>query len=140
MSTSVKRVLIAAAGVLVLALATGIIANTLGSSRSAPADRRTERAPIEAVEVATTGSSPAQYVVKVRAGLPNGCAQKEGHQVSRTGELIEVTVLNSQPAGNQICTMIYGTYDLSIDLGADFRRGVTYTVRVNDKTTTFVAQ
>jgi len=139
MSTSLKRVLIAAAGVLTLALATGIVANTLGASRGAPADRRTERAPIEAVEVTTTGA-PAQYVVKVRAGLPNGCAQKAGHQVSRTGELIEVTVLNSQPTGNQICTMIYGIYDLSIDVGTDFRRGVKYTVRVNDKTATFVAQ
>jgi hypothetical protein len=33
--------------------------------------------------------------------------------------------------------MIYGTYELSIDLGRDFRPGATYTVHVNDKTSTF---
>lgn len=41
------------------------------------------------------------------------------------------------PTGNPVCTMIYGTYELNIDLGRDVRPGVTYTVRVNDQTTTF---
>ena len=36
--------------------------------------------------------------------------------------------------------MIYGSYELSINLGSDFRSGTTYKVSVNDKTTTFVAQ
>jgi hypothetical protein len=33
--------------------------------------------------------------------------------------------------------MIYGTYQVSLDLGRDFRAGATYTVNVNDVTTTF---
>jgi hypothetical protein len=41
------------------------------------------------------------------------------------------------PTGNPICTMIYGTYELTIDLGSSFTAGTTYTVRVNDTTTTF---
>lgn len=48
-----------------------------------------------------------------------------------------MTVLNSMPTGDPICTMVYGTYELNIDLGRDFTLGTTYTVRVNDKTTTF---
>jgi hypothetical protein len=35
---------------------------------------------------------------------------------------------------------IYGSYELNINLGSDFRRGTTYSVSVNDKRTTFVAQ
>ncbi len=51
--------------------------------------------------------------------------------------MFTVSVVNSMPTGNPVCTMIYGTYELNIDLGRDVRPGVTYTVRVNDKTTTF---
>ena len=50
------------------------------------------------------------------------------------------TVLNWMPMGDSICTMIYGSYELSLNLGSDFRRGTTYTVSVNDKMTAFVAQ
>ena len=51
-----------------------------------------------------------------------------------------MTVLNWMPAGSPPCTMIYGSYVLNINLGSDFRPGTTYTVSVNDKKTTFVAQ
>jgi hypothetical protein len=33
--------------------------------------------------------------------------------------------------------MIYGTYELNVDLGNAFRVGATYVVQVNDTTTTF---
>jgi hypothetical protein len=36
--------------------------------------------------------------------------------------------------------MIYGSYELNINLGSDFRPGTTYSVTVNDKTTVIVAQ
>ena len=45
-------------------------------------------------------------------------------------------VLNSMPTGDVACTMIYGTYELTLDLGRDFRAGGTYTVNVNGRTTT----
>ena len=79
-------------------------------------------------------------MLHVKAGLPSGCAEKNRHDVQRAGETITVTVLNWLPAGNPPCTMIYGSYELNINLGSDFRRGTTYTVDVNDKKTTFVAQ
>jgi hypothetical protein len=75
--------------------------------------------------------------LKITAGLPSGCAQRDSYTVSRAGDTITVRVLNSMPMGNPICTMIYGTYELNVDLGNAFRVGATYVVQVNDTTTTF---
>ncbi len=135
-----RRILLVAAGALLLVLATGAIAFFLapnGGRGGVPTDRKTVQAPIESVDVLVLESDPPQYVLRVRAGLPSGCAEQYGHEVGRDGDVITVTVLNSMPAGDPPCTMIYGTYELSISLGSDFRPGVTYTARVNDKTTTF---
>jgi opacity protein-like surface antigen len=107
---------------------------------TAPAGRQLVPAPIDKLEVVIRESAPPQYSLRIQAGLPSGCAQKGTHRWSRTGDAITVEVLNSMPTGDPICTMIYGMYDLAIELGTDFKRGVTYSVRVNDKTTTFVGQ
>lgn len=112
------------------------VASARGEPGPAPG-RVTVPAPIEQVEVVIRESDPPQVSVKVKAGLPNGCARRDSHAVSRSGETFTVTVLNSMPRGDQACTMIYGTYELSVDLMGEIRPGVTYTVRVNDKTTTF---
>lgn len=138
-----RRILIVAAGALLLIVATGAIAFFLvssGGQGGVPANRQTVQAPIESVDVLVLESSPPQYVLRVRAGLPNGCAKQHGHNIGRDGDVITVTVLNSMPTGAIACTMIYGTYELSINVGTDFRPGVTYTARVNDKATTFVGR
>jgi hypothetical protein len=88
----------------------------------------------------SAGSNPSQYIVRVRAGLPSGCAEKNRHEVQRVAEAITVTVLNWMPTGSPPCTMIYGSYELNVNLGANFRHGTTYFVSVNDKRTSFVAQ
>jgi hypothetical protein len=75
--------------------------------------------------------------VKISAGLPSGCAKQDSHSVSRAGEVITISVLNSMPRDNLVCTAIYGTYELNVDLGSNFAIGTTYTVRVNDQVTTF---
>jgi len=108
-----------------------------GPDPAAPGDRQNVTAPIDRVEVVMRESNPVQVSLKVTAGLPSGCAKQGSHSVSRAGEVVTVTVLNTMPAGNPICTTIYGQYDLSIDLGSSFAPGTTYTVRVNDKTVTF---
>ncbi len=138
-----KRILVVAAGALLLVVAAGIVMLALGSSGGqggVPTDRTTVPAPIESVDVLVLESSPPQYVLRVRAGLPNGCAKQHGHDIGRDGDAIRVTVLNSMPTDAIACTMIYGTYELSINVGSDFRAGVTYTARVNDKATTFVGR
>ena len=102
-----------------------------------PAGRHTVAAPIDGIEVLIRESAPPQVSVRITAGLPSGCAQPNSHSVSRSGDTITITVLNSMPSGNPACTMIYGTYELVVDLGTDFRPGGAYTLRVNDRSTTF---
>lgn len=135
---AMKRPVVAAVlalGVILLAGAAAL-ASARGDLGPATA-RQAIAAPIDRMDIVILDSSPPQVTLNVMAGLPNGCAQRESHSVTRTGDTFTVSVLNSMPTGNPVCDMIYGTYELSIDLGRDFRPGATYTVRVNDKTTTF---
>jgi hypothetical protein len=110
------------------------------SPPSSSSSRREVAAPIDGLDVRVLESNPPQYVLNVRAGLPSGCAEKNRHELQRSNEAITVSVLNWMPADNPPCTLIYGSYELNINLGSDFRRGATYSVSVNDKRTTFVAQ
>jgi hypothetical protein len=118
-------------------LAIGAAALSAGSGSNTPDARQTVPAPIDGLEVVMRESAPPQVSLKITAGLPSGCAQAHSHQLTRSGNTITVTVLNSMPTGQPICTMIYGSYELTVDLGSDFAPGTTYTVQVNDKTTTF---
>lgn len=117
-----------------LAGAAAVLASVGGGD---PTGRHTVAAPIDGIEVLIRESAPPQVSARITAGLPGGCAQRDSHSVSRSGDTITITVLNSMPSGNPVCTMIYGTYELVVDLGTDFRPGGTYTVRVNDRSTTF---
>jgi hypothetical protein len=133
-----KRVVLAAALSLVAVLLVGVLTFAYARGGSSPTPgRQTVTAPIDDVQVVIRESNPPQATVIVMAGLPSGCAQRDSYSVSRAGDTFTVSVLNSMPTGNPICTMIYGTYQLSIDLGRDLQIGGTYTVHVNDKTTTF---
>ena len=126
-----------------VAIALVVTVGVLAMARSglpAASDRHTVAAPIDGLDVRVMESNPPQYMLNVRAGLPSGCAKQDSHAVSRVGGTITVAVLNSMPAGDPPCTMIYGSYELNINLGTDFLPGSTYTVRVNDKATTFRAQ
>lgn len=133
-----KRLLIAAVLSLATILVLGAVAVASARGQASPTPgRQTVAAPIDDIQVLIRESSPPQVTLKVKAGLPSGCAQRDSHSLNRVGDTITVTVLNTIPTGNPICTMIYGTYELNIDLGRDFSPGATYTVRVNEKTTTF---
>lgn len=131
MSRTVLIVLVCLAAV--AAVGAGAYAYTRGA---APAEqgRHTVLAPIDKVEILVQGSSA---IAKISAGLPSGCAKADSHSLKRSGDTFAVTVLNSMPTGDPICTAIYGMYDLSVDLGNDLRPGMTYTLVVNDKTTQF---
>ena len=133
-----KRLMVAAAlGLAALSLV-GAVAFASGRGEMTPAPgRHNVAAPIDEIQVVIRESSPPQVILSIKAGLPSGCAQRESHSVDRTGDTFTVRVLNSMPTGDIACTMIYGTYELNIDLGRDVRAGGTYTVNVNDKTTTF---
>jgi hypothetical protein len=107
-----------------------------------PAGRYAEAAPIDGLDVRVAESFPPQYFLNVQAGLPSGCAQQYTHSFTRSGNVIEVEVLNSFPEGGTFCTAIYGMYEVNIALGSDFVSGQTYTISVNAGAakTEFVAQ
>lgn len=112
----------------------------LPSTRTTPSpdpNRETVSAPIDRLEVVVRESSPQQVVVQLTVGLPSGCAKPHSYSTSRSGDTFTITVLNSMANDNRTCTMIYGQYGLSIELPGPFTPGTTYTVTVNDKTTTF---
>jgi hypothetical protein len=128
--------------VVITALSAAACASSIESIPSSPSSSRRQEvlAPIDGLEVRVLESSPPQYMVSVRAGLPGGWAEKNRFETRRAAEAIIVTVLNWMPADSPPCTMIYGSYELNINLGSDFRPGTTYTVNVNDKKTAFTAQ
>lgn len=132
-----KRNVSVAVIALAVLLALGALAFARGEQSAPEPGRQTFAAPIDGVEVVIRESAPPQVAVRITAGLPSGCARQHSHSVSRSGDTITVTVLNSLPAGDPICTMIYGSYELTVELGSDFGIGKTYTLRVNDQTTTF---
>lgn len=111
-----------------------------GPTSPSSSGRQEVLAPIDGLDVSVLLSSPPQYMLSVRAGLPSGCAKRHRHETKREADAITVTVMNWMPTGRPPCTMIYGSYELNINLGSDFRPGTTYSVSVNDKRTVFVAQ
>jgi hypothetical protein len=130
-----------AVGVVLAALfATACVSATDIPTAPSPSGRQAVPAPIDSLEVRALESNPPQYMLSVRAGLPSGCAERNRHDLARVADEITVVVLNWMPTGNPICTTIYGSYALSINLGGDFRPGTTYAVSVNDKKTAFIAR
>lgn len=99
-------------------------------------------APIESVEIVIMESFPPQYNLVVVSGLPNGCVLFGDYSVTRDGNTILVEVTNLVPSADQLlaCTEIYGMVRTVIALGSDFESGATYTIVVNDVTTTLIAQ
>jgi inhibitor of cysteine peptidase len=116
-------------------------ANDAGSP-TPTADTRLEDAPIDELEILILESFPVQYNLRIVSGLPSGCAVfDKAEETGRSGNEITVRVTNTMPADPNIaCTAIYGTHESTLGLGSDFTSGQVYTVRVNDKSTTFTAQ
>ena len=103
------------------------------TTRSCPLDSE-ERvrvlAPIESTEF-VPGQLPGSYLLYARAGLPGGCARPDGFEVSQSGSDITVSIFNTVPAGPVVCTLIYGIYDVSVDLGPNLIPGQGHNVHVN---------
>ena len=100
-------------------------------SPTSPADRRSEPAPIDELEILTRESFPPGYTARIVSGLPSGCAQFESAEITgRSGNTITIAVTNTMPADpNVACTAIYGYKETNLDLGKDFTSGETYTVK-----------
>jgi hypothetical protein len=97
-------------------------------------ERERVLAPIDAMDIVVLESFPPQYVLTVVAGLPNGCARADGHEVDRVLDTVRVRIYNTVPVGKVACIQVYRTYQLSIPLGSDLQSGRDYTVDVNGQT------
>ena len=104
--------------------------------------RRVVDAPIESIDILVRESFPPGYTAHIVSGLPSGCAEfHEARVTGRAGTTITIRVTNTMPSDPEtVCTEIYGFHESDVDLGQDFVPGRRYTVRVNDRETTFRAQ
>lgn len=102
---------------------------------------RLVEAPVVDVEVVPSTSLPARYGLRVVSALPNGCHAYHDAAVARQDAVVTVAVRNAVPTRDDVaCTMLYGTVEHTIDLGADFTPGVAYTVSVNGRVVVFTAR
>ncbi len=95
-----------------------------------------EPAPIHEVDIVIMESYPEQIGVNIELGLKDGCTTFHDAVVTREGHTVNIAVTAQRPA-DAVCTQEYSYYTKNLNLGSDFERGVTYTLNVNDYTTTF---
>jgi hypothetical protein len=93
-------------------------------------------APIDEVKVNILKSNPPQISVYIKGGLPDGCTTFHDIETIREGSTINITVTMQRPRG-VACPAIYTSFEKDVNLGSDFIFGTTYTLKVNDYTTTF---
>lgn len=95
-------------------------------------------APIHEVTVLFMESFPVQIGVHIKGGLRDSCTTFHDAAVTREGNAINIEVTTQRPR-DAICAQVYGFFEENLNLGSDFTAGRTYTLKVNEYTTTFVA-
>ena len=96
-------------------------------------------APIHEVEVLFMESYPVQVGVHIQGGLRDGCTTFHDAVVTREEDTISIEVTVQKPK-DAVCPAVYTYFEENLNLGSDFVSGTTYTLIVNDYTTTFVYQ
>jgi hypothetical protein len=110
---------------------------SLSGCASPDRDIEIKPAPIHEVNISFTKSLPPDVIVYIKGGLPDGCTTFHSLKTERSDHDVKITVTVQRPK-DAICTEIYGFFEKHENLGSDFTRGETYTVVVNDKSTTFL--
>jgi hypothetical protein len=98
-----------------------------------------KQAPIHEVKVFFMKSNPPQVGVHIQGGLSDGCTTFHDAVVLIEGNLINIFVTTQRPH-DVSCPAIYTNFEQDINLGSGFAFGTTYTLKVNDFTTTFTYQ
>jgi hypothetical protein len=94
-------------------------------------------APIEEISVMMLTSDPPEVQVYFKGGLADSCTTFNGLHVERSVSTFMITVTVRRPV-DAVCAQVYGTFEKYENLGSDFVPGETYTIHVNDRTTSFV--
>lgn len=120
---------------LLLTLISVFLISTVIGCRSEP-ELEIRPAPIHEVNISFAKSFPAQVSVYIKGGLSDGCTTFHDLVTKRNGKTIEITVTTQRPR-EAACPQIYGFFEKNANLGSDFIKGETYSVKVNDKVTGF---
>ena len=94
------------------------------------------QAPIHEVQVNIAESFPEQIFIYIKGGLADSCTTFHEVKTESSGNTINITVTTERPK-DAICAQVYGYFEKNVSLGSDFVRGESYTVNVNDVTTSF---
>jgi hypothetical protein len=94
-------------------------------------------APIHEVKVSIMKSNPVQIGVHIQGGLRDGCTTFNAIETTRAGFAVNIKVTTQHPV-DVACPALYGYFEKDLNLGSDFTAGSTYTLNVNDYTTTFI--
>ena len=97
------------------------------------------QAPIHEVQVNIAESYPVQIFVYIKGGLADSCTTFHELITERSGNTVNIEVTTQRP-GDAICDQVYGFFEKNVALGSDFTSGETYTISVNDETTSFLMQ
>lgn len=93
-------------------------------------------APVHEVDVRFAESYPVQVFVYIKCGLRDGCTAFHDLSVEHDGNTIIISVTTKRPK-KAVCPAVYGFFEKNVSLGTNFSPGKTYTLKVNDFTTTF---
>jgi hypothetical protein len=93
-------------------------------------------APIEEVKTYIMKSNPPQIGVSIKGGLRDGCTTFHGIDTTQAGNTVNIKVTTQHPK-DVFCPAIYTYFEKDVNLGSNFIMGTTYTLNVNDYTTTF---
>jgi hypothetical protein len=105
-------------------------------NKGALEDYEISLAPIHEVTVSFMESYPVQVGVHIQGGLRDGCTEFHDIEITRESDTVNITVTVQHPK-DKVCPAIYGYFEKYINLGSNFTTGTTYTLNVNDFTTTF---
>ena len=99
----------------------------------------TKLAPIHEVQGNIAESYPSQIIIYIKGGLADGCTTFHELTTERSDNTVNIKVTVQRPK-EAICAQVYGYFEKNVNLGSDFTSGETYTIKVNDKMTTFKMQ
>jgi hypothetical protein len=100
-------------------------------------DKVRVEAAIEGVQLIATRSIPPQYALSVTFALNSGCAQYDGSEVSREGDVLTARIYHLVPAPDVLvlCKPVIGYDQAAVRIG-EVAEGTTLTIHVNDQTYT----
>jgi len=126
--------------ILLLFLAATVLACQPGGSQPfASQEPEIFPATILDIRIEVFDTSPPQVMAYIKSPIPDTCTAIDELKTERSDSTIDITLtIKRTPAAG--CRKAEGYFMQNVNLGSDFVSGQTYTIKVNDKTTSFVME